>query len=126
MANCIARCAMGSRAPNNFPNIIPIWPPRLREIIKMAITPSVLVIETYNSTLLPPVYPEVIGGPGPQSISNNIITGVTCSQSTDLQVALGILMHRNKMLISELAKYSICGSYDELRIFGSCARSTQL
>ena len=47
----------------------------------------------------------------------NIITSVTCSQSTDLQVALGILMRRNKMLISELAKYSICCSYDEVRLF---------
>lgn len=47
----------------------------------------------------------------------NIITGVACSQSTDLQVALGILMRRNKALISELSKYSICCSYDEVRLF---------
>ena len=51
----------------------------------------------------------------------NIITGVTCSESTDLQVALGILMRRNKMLISELAKYSICCSYDEVRLFSYSA-----
>ena len=47
----IARGARGTRAPNNFQNIIPIWPPRLREIIKMAITISVFVIETYIWTL---------------------------------------------------------------------------
>ena len=47
----------------------------------------------------------------------NIIIGTVCSQTTDLQVALEILMRRNKLLISELAKYSACCSYDEVRLF---------
>ena len=47
----------------------------------------------------------------------NMITGEVCSRATDLQVALGVLMRRNKMLISELSKYSICCSYDEVRLF---------
>jgi len=47
----------------------------------------------------------------------NIITGTVCSQPTDLQVALGVLMRRNKVLISELSKYSVCCSYDEVRLF---------
>ena len=61
--------ARGTMTPNNFQNRIPIWPPRLRKIIEMGITPSVFVIETYISTLGPSVYPEGIWGPGPQSIS---------------------------------------------------------
>ena len=36
----VARDARGTRLLLNFQNITPIWPPRLREIIKMAITPS--------------------------------------------------------------------------------------
>ena len=47
----------------------------------------------------------------------NIITGTVCSQTTDLQVALGVLLSRYKLLISELAKYSVCCSYDEVRLF---------
>ena len=47
----VTRGARGPRRPLNFQNIIPIWPPRLREIIKIAIiTPSVFVIETYILT----------------------------------------------------------------------------
>ena len=39
-----------------------------------------------------------------------------CSQSTYvLKTALGILMRRNKTLISELSKYSVCCSDDEIR-----------
>jgi len=34
----------------------------------------------------------------------NIITGTVCSQTTDLQVALGVLMRRSKILIAELSK----------------------
>ena len=44
MAIGTARGARGTMTPNNFQNRIPIWPPRLREIIKMVITPSVFVI----------------------------------------------------------------------------------
>ena len=47
----------------------------------------------------------------------NIITGAVCSQTTDLQVALGIIMRRNKLLITELYKYSVCCSYDEVCLF---------
>jgi len=47
----------------------------------------------------------------------NIIRGTVCSQPTDLQVALGLLMRRNKILISELSKYYVCCSYDEVRLF---------
>ena len=48
----VTRGARGPRRPLNFKNIIPIWPPRLREIIKIAIiTPSVFVIETYICTV---------------------------------------------------------------------------
>ena len=32
-------------------------------------------------------------------------------------IALGVLMRRNKILISELSKYSVCCSYDEVRLF---------
>ena len=52
-----------------------------------------------------------------QVLIGNIITSVVCCQPTDLQVALGILMRRNKGLISELYKYSVCCSYDEIRLF---------
>ena len=69
MAIGIVRGARETTAPNNFQNIIPIWPPRLREIIKMAITISVFVMETYILTLWPSAYPEVIRGPGPFSNS---------------------------------------------------------
>ena len=51
----------------------------------------------------------------------NIITSAVCSQTTDLQVALGILMRRNKMLITELYKYYVCCSYDEGCLFGYSA-----
>ena len=47
----------------------------------------------------------------------NIITGTVCSQPTDLQVALGLLMRRNKILVFELSKYSGCCSYDEVWLF---------
>ena len=47
----VARYARGIRLALNFLNVIPIWPPRRREIIKMAITPSVFVVETYMWTL---------------------------------------------------------------------------
>ena len=50
----------------------------------------------------------------------NIITGTVCSQTTDLQIALGILMRRNKMLITELCKYSVFCSY-EVCLFGYSA-----
>ena len=44
----VTRGDRGPRPPLNFQNIIPIWPPRLREIIKIAIImPFVFVIETY-------------------------------------------------------------------------------
>jgi len=47
----------------------------------------------------------------------NIITGTVCSQSTDLQTALGIFMMRSKILISELSKYSVRCSYNEVCLF---------
>ena len=43
----VAIGARGTRPPLNFHNMIPIWPPRLRESIKSVITPSVFVIDTY-------------------------------------------------------------------------------
>ena len=53
----------------------------------------------------------------------NIITGAVCSQTTYLQVALEILMgmRPNKMLITELYKYSFCCSYDEICLLGYSA-----
>ena len=42
----VARGARGTRPPLNFHNMIPIWPPRLRESIKSVIT-HVFVIDTY-------------------------------------------------------------------------------
>ena len=51
------------------------------------------------------------------TLIGNIITGTVCSQPTYLQVALGVLIRRNKILISELSKYSVCCSYDEVRLF---------
>ena len=47
----------------------------------------------------------------------NISRKNVCCQPTDLQVALGVFMRRNKTLISELYKYSVCCSYDEVRLF---------
>ena len=47
----------------------------------------------------------------------NIVTSMVCSQSTDLQIALGVLMQRNKLLITELSKYSVCCSYEEVHLF---------
>ena len=41
----------GPRPPLNFQKRIPIWTPQLCEIIKMAITPSLFVIETNIWTL---------------------------------------------------------------------------
>ena len=52
-----------------------------------------------------------------QILIGNIITSVVCCQPTDLQIALGVLMRRNKGLISELNKYSVVCSYDEVRLF---------
>jgi len=40
-----------------------------------------------------------------------------CSQLTDLQVPLGVLIRRNEIFIFELSKYSVCCSYDEVRLF---------
>ena len=48
----------------------------------------------------------------------NIIAYGVCSQTTDLQVAL---TRHNKMLITELYKYSVCCSYDEVYLFGYSA-----
>ena len=70
MDSFVIGIARRARAPNNFQNIIPIWPPGLLEIIKIAITISVFVIDTYIWTLWPSAYPKVIGGPGPFSISH--------------------------------------------------------
>ena len=50
------------------------------------------------------------------TLIGNIVTGTVCSQPTYLQVALGVLMRRNKILISELSKYSVCLSYYEVRL----------
>ena len=51
------------------------------------------------------------------TLIGNIITRTVCSQPTYLQVALGVLVRRNKILISELSKYSVCCSYDDVRLF---------
>ena len=50
-------------------------------------------------------------------VDKNIITGTVCSQPTYIQVALGVLIRRNNILISELSKYSVCSSYNEVRLF---------
>ena len=48
----LVRDVRGTRLIINFEEKInPIWRPRLREIIKIGITPSVFVIETYLWTL---------------------------------------------------------------------------
>ena len=48
----LVRDVRGTRFLINFEEkIIPIWRPRLREIIKIGVTPSVFVIETYILTL---------------------------------------------------------------------------
>ena len=47
----VSRGDRGTRPPINFPKKNPIWPPRCHEIIKMAITSSAFVIETYIWTL---------------------------------------------------------------------------
>ena len=52
-----------------------------------------------------------------QILIGNIITSVVCCQPTDIQIALGVLMRRNKSLISEMYKYAVCCSYDEVRLF---------
>ena len=41
----LARGARNTRAPNNFQKLNPIWPPRFHDSIKLAITPSVFVID---------------------------------------------------------------------------------
>ena len=50
MAIGVTRGGSGPMPPHIFQKRIPIWPPQLREIIKMAITP-VFVIETNMWTL---------------------------------------------------------------------------
>ena len=47
----VSREDRGTRPPINFKKKNQIWPPRLHEIIKMAITSSAFVIETYIWTL---------------------------------------------------------------------------
>ena len=47
----VTRGGTGPRPPLNFQKRIPIWHPQLREIIKMAITPYVFVIEANIWTL---------------------------------------------------------------------------
>ena len=49
----------------------------------------------------------------------NIITGTVCSQPTYPQVALGVLMRRNKILISELSKYSCAAHTMKFGCFGT-------
>ena len=51
------------------------------------------------------------------TLISNIITETVCFRPIHFQVALGVLMRRNKILISELSKYSVCCSYDEVMLF---------
>ncbi len=54
----------------------------------------------------------------PQTIMvGNIVSSMVTCQPTPLQIAFGILLGDHKMLITELYKYGICCSYDEVRRF---------
>ena len=47
----------------------------------------------------------------------NIVSSVVTSQPTPLQIAIGVLLGDHKMIITELYKYHVCCSYDEVRRF---------
>jgi hypothetical protein len=47
----------------------------------------------------------------------NIVSSVLTNQPTPLQVAIGVFLGHHKMLITELYKYGVCCSYDEVRRF---------
>ncbi|KAG0725731.1 putative RNA-directed DNA polymerase from transposon BS [Chionoecetes opilio] len=47
----------------------------------------------------------------------NIMSSVVTSQPTPLQIAIGVLLGDHKMIITELYKYNVSCSYDEVRRF---------
>ena len=47
----------------------------------------------------------------------NIISSMVNNQPTPLQIAIGVLLGNHKMLITELCKYNVSCSYDEVRRF---------
>jgi len=49
----------------------------------------------------------------------NIVSSVVTSQPTPLQIAIGVLLGDHKMIITELYKYNVSCSYDEVRRFRS-------
>lgn len=51
----------------------------------------------------------------------NIVSSVVTSQPTPLQIAIGVLLGDHKMRITELYKYGVSCSYDEVRRFRSAA-----
>ena len=47
----------------------------------------------------------------------NIVVGTIQAQPTDLQIALGVALRRNKSMISLLKNYRVCCSNDEVNFF---------
>ena len=47
----------------------------------------------------------------------NIVAGTIQTQTTDLQIAMGVALRRNKSMIALLNNYRVCCSNDELNFF---------
>ncbi len=47
----------------------------------------------------------------------NIVSSVVCSKPTYLNVALGVMMNRHKSIITDLSKFNVCCTYDEVLRF---------
>ena len=76
--------------------------------------------ESVSSTLSELIYkisPKFQKSPLVPTLIGNIITSTVCSQSTDLQIALGVMLNRHKDLIVEFSKYKVTCSYDEVLRF---------
>ena len=57
----------------------------------------------------------------PALLIGNIITSVLCHKSTDLQIALGVLLRDSKTILSYTYDYGITCSYDEVLRFKKSA-----
>ena len=80
-----------------------------RDIIRMPVSETLL-------DLLTKICPKFCGSLQALMIGNIIASELNCSP-TDLQIALGIAMCRNKTLIQLLKKYGITCSYEEVLLF---------
>ncbi len=51
----------------------------------------------------------------PAILIGSIVTSVITNQTTDLQVALGVLLRDSKLIVNKIHDYHVACSYDELQ-----------